>query len=665
MTEGQAGKRAAQLRAELEAHNRSYYVLDSPSIPDYEYDALMRELSGLEEAFPALQRHDSPTQRVGGEALSGFSQVRHAVPLESLSDVFSPEELFSFDARVDGASTGGYVVEPKIDGLSVSLEYEDGAFVRGATRGDGAVGEDVTENLKTIRSLPLRLEGSRGRLIVRGEVYMPRRAFEEQNRERELSGLPLMANPRNAAAGSMRQLDPKITASRRLSVIVFNIQLCDEKSFVTHAETLDYLSSKGFQVPPYTLCKNISAAMKCIEELGEGRERFPYDIDGAVVKIDSLAARAALGSTSKAPRWAAAYKYPPEKKPSVVREITVSVGRTGVLTPKAVIDPVRLAGTTVTNVTLHNIDFIREKDIRVGDTIIVRKAGEIIPEALEVDFSKRPEGAEPFVMPETCPACGSKVMRDDEAAVRCTGAECPAQLARNLRHFASRDAMDIEGLGAALSEALVESGLIRSPADLYFLNKDDLMQLERMGERSTENLIAAAEKSKQAGLSRLLFAFGIRNIGQKASRQLAIRFRKLDRLFSAAEEELLALPDFGETMAKSLLSWLSSDQGRHMIERLKSAGVCMDCLEEAPASGGAFEGMTVVLTGTLPSFSRAEASKLIEARGGKVSSSVSKKTSMVLAGEDAGSKLTKARELGVRIITEEEFMKLIDMEGSL
>ena len=646
------------LRRELTQAGYEYYVLDKPTMSDFDYDHKLRRLEELEAAHPETVTPDSPTRRVGGQPLDAFTQVRHQVPLESLQDVFDFQELEAFDQRVKGVvPQAEYVVEPKVDGLSVALEYEDGLFVRGATRGDGQVGEDVTENLRTVRSIPLKISDAPPRLIVRGEVYMPKKVFHALNEERERRGEALFANPRNAAAGSLRQLDPKVAASRRLDIAVFNIQWPQEE-FSTHLETLDYLRNKGFKVIPHYSCAQVSQATERITEIGETRETFPFDIDGAVVKVNNLSQRAALGSTAKFPRWAAAYKYPPEVKPAQVVDIVIQVGRTGVLTPKAVLTPVRLAGTTVTNATLHNQDFISEKDIRIGDTVLVRKAGEIIPEVLSVVEDKRPEGTQPWFLPKTCPVCGAPVERDEDGAhTRCTGAECPAQLLRNLAHFASRDAMDIEGLGIAVVENLVNAQLVKTPGDLYFLKEEDVAQLERMGKRSAKKLLAALEKSKEQDLSRLIYAFGIRQVGQKAGKILAARFQTLENLQNATLEELTAVDDIGEITARNILDWMASPQSRHLIDRLREAGVNMTAAEQG--SDRRFEGMTFVLTGTLEKFTRDEASEMIEARGGKSSGSVSKKTTYVVAGEAAGSKLRKAQELGIPVLTEEEFLALL------
>ncbi len=649
-----------KLRKELEYHNKRYYVLDDPVISDYEYDMLMQQLKKLEAEHPELITPDSPTQRVGGKALSQFEPVTHQVPLESLTDVFSYEELFAFGDRMDSllSDAHDYVVEPKIDGLSMSLEYENGVFVRGATRGDGVTGENVTENLRTVRSLPLHIENAPERLIVRGEVYMSKSVFEALNAEREITGEPLLANPRNAAAGSMRQLDPKIAASRKLDIICFNLQYSSDGGYTTHAETLDAMKAMGFPVVPYTRYDKIRDCVERIEWLGENRGELAYDMDGAVIKINSLAQREALGSTAKAPRWAVAYKYPPEKKESRVLDIVVQVGRTGVLTPKVMVEPVRLAGTTVSAATLHNQDNIDRLDLRIGDTVLLQKAGEIIPEVLSVNKDKRPAEAVPFKLPELCPACGAPVVRDpDGAALRCTNPECPAQQLRNLAHFASREAMDIEGLGISVCESLLNAGLVKTAADLYYLEPQSVAMLDRMGEKSAAKLIAAIDRSREAGLARLLCAFGIRQVGQKAAKELASYFSDLDELMEASVEELTRIPDIGEITAGFIRDWFDKPQSQHQISLLREAGVSFASKEEK--KDDRFAGLTFVLTGTLQHFTRDEASAVIESFGGKASSSVSKKTSFVLAGENAGSKLTKAESLGIRILSEEEFAAMI------
>lgn len=656
----EAKERMEYLTRELEKHNHLYYVMDAPVIADFEYDAMLRELENLEKEHPELASPLSPTRRVGGVALSQFEKVTHAVPLESLQDVFSYEELREFDSRVrETVAQPEYTVEPKVDGLSVALEYVDGRFVRGATRGDGLVGEDVTENLKTVRSIPMTLENAPGRLIVRGEVFMPKSVFEKLNAAREERGEALFANPRNAAAGSLRQLDPKIAAERQLDILVFNLQLAEGVEFESHSQTLDYLRQLRFKVIPYDLCTDMDRAEGLIQSIDKKRYGLAYDIDGAVIKLNDLSLRRRMGSTAKFPRWAAAFKYPPEVKPTVVRDIIVQVGRTGVLTPKAVVAPVRLAGTTVTNATLHNQDFISEKDIRIGDTVLIRKAGEIIPEILEVELPKRPEGTQPYHLPATCPVCGASVVRDEDgAAFRCTGAECPAQLVRNLSHFVSREAMDIDGLGGAIVEQLIGAELIKTPADLYFLDREKVEALDRMGKQSTDNLLKAIEASKENDLSRLINAFGIRQVGTKAAKVLARTFGTLDALMNATEEELTAVPDIGGITAANLLAWFADSQSRDLIQRLREAGVNFASKEQITDTR--FAGMTFVLTGALSLFTRDEATARIEALGGKASGSVSKKTTYVVAGENAGSKLKKANDLGIPVLSEQEFLDMLE-----
>ena len=647
------------LRDELNAHGYRYYVLDDPTISDYEYDHKLRRLEDLEREHPEEITSDSPTQRVGGPALKEFQQVEHAVPLESLQDVFDGDEVREFLARVEETiGEAAYSVEPKVDGLSVALEYRDGVFVRGATRGDGRVGEDVTENLRTIRSIPMTLPEKLPRLIVRGEVYMSRAVFEELNAQREIAGQPLMANPRNAAAGSLRQLDPKVAASRKLDIAIFNLQLAEGKTFTTHTETIEYLASQHFKVIPNRCLSTADELIGEIDRLNDTRMEFPFDMDGAVIKLNDLALRETLGSTAKCPRWAIAYKYPPEQKPSELVDIVVQVGRTGVLTPKAVLKPVRLAGTTVTNATLHNQDYITDKDIRIGDTVIVQKAGEIIPEIVEVVKDKRPAGTVPYYLPTTCPVCGAPVSRDpDGAAVRCTGAECPAQLLRNLTHFASRNAMDIEGLGPAVMGQLVDSGLVSTAADLYDLQAEAIAKLDRMGEKSADNAVKAIAKSKENDLWRLIFALGIRQVGEKAAKVLAQHFGTMDALAAASEEELTAINDVGPITAAYIRSWMENPQSQDLLGRLKAAGVNMECQEKVLDSR--FAGMTFVFTGALERFTREEAGEMVEKRGGKSAGSVSKKTTYVVAGPGAGSKLRKAQELGTPVLTEEEFLDLL------
>lgn len=650
-----------QLRETLNHNGYLYYVLDAPTMSDYEYDRLNRRLEELEQAHPEEITPDSPTQRVGGKILEGFSPYTHEVPLESLQDVFSPDEVAEFCGRMEEAlgAPVEYSLEPKVDGLSVALEYRQGAFIRGATRGDGHVGEDVTENLRTIRSIPMTLPEKLPHLIVRGEVYMARSVFEELNAQREINGEPLLANPRNAAAGSLRQLNPKIAARRRLDIQVFNLMLAEGRTFATHAETLDYLASQHFKVIPHKIVSSVEDCQKEIVDLNERRSRYPFDMDGAVVKVNNLTDREKLGSTAKFPKWAIAYKYPPEKKPSRVLDIVVQVGRTGVLTPRAVLSPVRLAGTTVQSATLHNQDYITEKDIRIGDTVIVQKAGEIIPEIVEVDLTKRPEGTKPYELPEVCPVCGAPVFRDiDGAAVRCTGAECPAQLLRNITHFASRDAMDIDGLGPAVIQQLIDEKLIQNAADLYDLHAKEIAQLDRMGEKSAENAVQAIENSKSNDLSKLLYALGIRQVGVKAAKVLAAHFKSFDALSSASEEELTQISDVGAVTARFILDWLASPQSQDLMARLKAAGVNMK--STAQQMDDRFTGMTFVLTGTLTRFDRKAAEAMIEERGGKTASSVSKRTTYVVAGEDAGSKLQKAQDLKIPVLTEDEFVRMLE-----
>ena len=651
-----------QLRDTLNEHGYRYYVLDAPTISDREYDLLNRRLEELEAQHPEEVTPDSPTQRIGGKILEGFASYSHEVPLESLQDVFSGEEVAEFCQRMNEALEGEepvYSIEPKVDGLSVALEYREGVFVRGATRGDGRTGEDVTENLKTIRSIPMTLPDKLSRLIVRGEVYMSRAVFEELNAQRELQGRPLLANPRNAAAGSLRQLDPKVCAARKLDIQVFNLQLAEGKKFVSHQETLDYLASQRFRVIPHKTLTGSAACQAEIARINDERMEYPFDIDGAVVKLNSLTDRVLLGSTAKSPKWAVAFKYPPEKKYAQVLDIVIQVGRTGVLTPKAVLTPVRLAGTTVTNATLHNQDFITEKDIRIGDTVLVQKAGEIIPEVLEVDHSKRPDGAEPYRLPAVCPVCGAPVRRDEDgAAIRCTGAECPAQLLRNLTHFASRNAMDIDGCGPAVIQQLVESGMVANPADLYGLTTESVAKLERMGKKSAENLLQAVERSKQNDLSRLIFGLGIRQVGEKAAKVLSAHFRTMDALCAASVEELTEINDVGGVTAQCVVDYLTSSQAKDLIARLRAAGVNMESTAELVDER--FAGMTFVLTGTLSRFERKVAQTQIEERGGKVAGSVSKRTSYVVAGEAAGSKRKKAEDLGIPILTEDEFAAMLE-----
>jgi DNA ligase (NAD+) len=655
----EAKERILELTKLLNDANYRYYVLDDPTMPDFEYDRLLRELEELEAKHPDLAMPDSPTKRVGGEALSKFEKVAHPVPLMSLQDVFSPEELREFlEKTLEAYPDAAFSVEPKIDGLSVALEYENGVFVRGATRGDGVIGEDVTENLKTIPSIPMQLQGAPSRLIVRGEVFMPKRSFEVLNQRQEAEGKPLFANPRNAAAGSLRQLDPKIAASRKLDIFVFNVQLAEGVEFANHAESLDYLKQLKFKVIPFVMLSGADEIVDHVMAINENRGELTCDIDGAVIKVNDLFQRQRLGTTAKFPKWAVAYKYPPEIKPTVVEDIVVQVGRTGVLTPKAVVQPVRLAGTTVTNATLHNQDFITERDIRIGDTVLIRKAGEIIPEILEVDFSKRPAGAEAYFLPCTCPVCGAKTERDPEGAfLRCTGAECPAQLSRNIAHFVSRDAMDIEGLGGAIVDSLIEKGYLKSPADIYELTLEELSSLWQKGDTAAKKLLTAIEASKAQDVSKLIYAIGIRQVGAKTGKVLANHFGNLDALMNATEEELTAVPDVGDITAKSIADWFTQPQSRSMVEKLRSAGVNFE--SKRVITDARFAGMTFVLTGALTKFTRDEATEKIELLGGKASGSVSKKTTYVVVGENAGSKERKARELGIPILSEDDFLAMI------
>lgn len=643
------------LRQQVEYHRRKYYLEDAPEISDAEFDRMYRELEELEKAHPEFHDENSPIYRVGGMALDKFQKHIHTVPLKSLSDVFSFGELEEFLSRT--AECGDYTVEKKIDGLSVALIYKDGRFVSGATRGDGAVGEDVSGNLRTIASIPMTIPYT-GYLEVRGEVYMPKASFEKLNAQRENAGEPLFANPRNAAAGSLRQLDPKVTAKRNLDILVFNLQKCD-RSFETHAQTLDFISSCGFHVLDYRVAQNKEEVEEEIEAIGRERQGLSFDIDGAVVKINDLAMREKIGEGTNVPKWAVAYKFPPEQKPTKLLSIEVQVGRTGVLTPAANLVPVNLAGSTVSRATLHNIDNIREKDIRVGDTVVIQKAGDIIPEVVcsvkdEAHFARLV-----YEMPAVCPSCGEKVIRiEGESKTMCTNSACPAQRQRSIEHFASKDAMNIEGLGPAAVKALLDSRLISTISDLYTLEEGQLISLERMGKKSAENLLSSIEKSKEAGLARLIYALGIPNVGEKAGKALAKVYGDIERLFCATKEEISAIEDFGAVTAECVVSYFSHPQTRMLIEGLKKAGV--KTKEEPVEKGGAFEGKTFVLTGTLPTLKRAQAGALIEQLGGKTSSSVSKLTDYVLAGEEAGSKLTKAQSLNIPIIDEETFLEMIE-----
>lgn len=649
--------RAAELSKKLEEHNYNYYVLDDPQISDYDYDMLMRELKEIEAAYPQLVTADSPTQHVGGYAMNTFEKVTHAVQMGSLQDVFSKEQVVSFAEKCAEAlgQLPLFCVEPKIDGLSVSLEYENGELVRGSTRGDGFVGEDVTANLKTIRSVPKKLKRDIPLLEVRGEVYMSRSSFEKVIEQQELEGEKPFKNPRNAAAGSLRQKDPKITAKRGLDILIFNIQRSEGVEFSSHRESLGFLRELGFNVIEEYAADSIDKITARIDEIGETRSKFPYDIDGAVVKADSFDIREQLGATSKFPKWAVAYKYPPEEKETTLLDIEVNVGRTGAITPTAVFEPVELAGTTVSRAVLHNQEFISEKDIRIGDRIVVRKAGEIIPEVLR--SVSHGENSAPYHLPERCPVCGAAAVRyEDEAALRCPNAECPAQQYRNIIHFASKGAMDIEGMGPAVIQALLDEKLIETAADIYSLKAEDIAGLERMGEKSAQNLINAIERSKNAPLDRVIFALGIRNIGAAAAKLLCARFGSIEKIMEASAEEIAEIDGFGGVMSENTEKAFREPHFIHLIGCLKDAGVKMEY--ESEVKDDRFAGKVFVLTGTLPTLKRDEAKKIIESFGGKASSSVSKKTDYVLAGEDAGSKLTKAQELGIAIISEEEFLEM-------
>ena len=655
----QAKKRAEELTEQLNYHNKRYYDQDSPEISDYEYDMLLRELENIEAQFPQLAKEDSPTRRVGGERAEKFSPVEHTVPMESLHDSFSFDELRDFNSRVVNAvGAVEYVVEPKFDGLSVSAEYRGGMFVRGSTRGDGRVGEDITENLKTIKTLPMRLSKPVPYLEVRGEVYMSDASFERLLKFQEERGEKPAKNPRNAAAGALRQKDSRITAQRELSIFVFNIQQIEGEEITSHKQAIEYLAELGFPTSPYyERFSDIEDVISAIDHIGNMRGEFDFPIDGAVVKVDDLTQREELGSTAKFPRWAEAFKYPPEEKATILRDIEINVGRTGVLTPTGIFDPILLAGTTVSRATLHNEDFIKEKDIRIGDEVILRKAGEIIPEV--VSLSRRGENTVAFEMPKVCPSCGSPVTRaEGDAAVRCTNTMCPAQLMRNLIHFVSRDAMDIDGLGPAVLELLSENGLVHSPADLYKLTVEDISPLERMGDQSAANIIAAVEKSKQNDLSRLVTGLGIRMVGQKAARLICSKYPTIDELMNADRETLTQIDGIGSIMAESIAEYFSLPKTKELISEFKSLG--LDLTEPVTQTkSGVFDGKSFVLTGTLPTLKRSQASKIIEDNGGKVVSSVSKKTDYVLAGEAAGSKLEKAEKLGITVITEEQLFEMI------
>ncbi|MBP5231115.1 MAG: NAD-dependent DNA ligase LigA [Clostridia bacterium] len=659
-----ASARMRELESLIEYHSRRYYELDDPEISDAEYDRLFRELQDLEREHPDLASPQSPTKRVGGAVAERFEKVRHQGSMGSLSDVFSEEEFLAFDARIrETEPDADYCVECKFDGLSVALEYRDGRFVQGLTRGDGVFGEDVTQNLMTIRSLPLTLREPVPHLIVRGEVFMPKQVFAALNEKKEENGEKPFANPRNAAAGSLRQLDSRLCASRKLDLFVYNVQLCSEPLPDTHFEALERLRALGFPVSPHNrVCRNGDEALTRIREIGSMRADLPFDIDGAVIKVNRFSQREELGETASVPRWAAAYKYPPEIAETVIEDIQIQVGRTGVLTPRAAMRPVRLAGSTVSFATLHNEDYIREKDIRVGDAVRVHKAGDIIPEIVSVVPERRPAGSVPFRMPDVCPSCGEPIVREEgEAAVRCVNPACPAQLERSITHFVSRDAMGIDFLGESNVRTMIDAGLLHSAADLYVLTKEKILSLGKgYGEKSADNILGAIEKSKKAGLAKLLFALGIRHVGEKTGQTLADAYPDMDRLMAAGEEELMGLDDVGPEIARSILRFFQSPHAAELLRQLKEAGVSMASRSAEERKSNVLAGATVVCTGTLPTLKRNEAEALIRAHGGNPASSVSKKTSFVLAGEDAGSKLTKAKELGIRILTEEEFLNLIE-----
>lgn len=654
----EAKKRIDELKIQLEKANHNYYDLDAPTLEDDEYDALMRELRGLEQEFPELLTEDSPSQRVGGTAQNTFAKVRHEVQMGSLQDVFSEDDVREFVERVQKEGADEFTVEPKIDGLSVSLEYRDGVLTLGSTRGDGFIGEDITPNLKTIRTIPLNIPEKLSLIEIRGEVYMPKSSFAELCELQEKNGEPLPKNPRNAAAGSLRQKDSKITASRKLDIFCFNIQRAEGKEFKTHSESLEYIESLGFHViPDVRVCRTADEIVRRIEEIGQMRRSLPFDIDGAVIKVNNIALRAEIGATSKVPKWAVAFKYPPEEKETTLREIEINVGRTGALTPVALFDPVQLAGTSVSRATMHNQDIITERDIRVGDRIIVRKAGDIIPEV--VRSVSHTENSEPYFIPDICPVCGAKAVRDeDEAVIRCQNPDCPAQLLRSIEHFASRGAMNIDGLGEAIVEQLVQADLVHTVADLYTLDLQDLTALERFGTKSAQNLLDNIEKSKTNELDRLIFALGIRGIGQKAATLLCQKFGDMDRIMAAEPDEIAAIDGFGDILAQSVYNAMREPHRMALINRLKELGLNMSYSEQKVSDKLA--GLTFVLTGTLPTLKRDEAKEMIEKRGGKCSGSVSKKTSYVVAGEEAGSKLTKANELGITVLTEEQFLNMIN-----
>lgn len=670
MNKTQAKKRMEELRKLTEYYAQKYYDDDQPEISDFEYDMLMVELRNLEKSYPEFVSQESLTQKVGGHVKEGFQKVVHEVPLQSLQDVFSFEEIEDFLLRMDqkaeenGIKEVNYVVETKIDGLSAALEYKKGELVKGATRGNGLIGEEVTQNLKTVKTIPLKIKDEID-ITVRGEVFIGKEDFEKMNQEREENEEELFANARNAAAGSLRQLDSTITAKRPLDIYIFNVQKIEGKEFNSHFEELEYLAELGFHVNPIRIpCKNKDEVKKAIQDIGEMRENLSFGIDGAVVKIDDLKFREILGSTAKVPRWAVAYKYPPEKKETILRDIICQVGRTGVITPMAILDPVKVAGSTIAKTTLHNEDFIKEKELKIGDTVIIQKAGDVIPEIVEVKKEKRTGKEKGFQMPKKCPVCGADAIREEgEAAVRCTGIECPAKLLRNLVHFVSREAMNIDGLGENIIAQLLEKGLIHNIADIYSLTFEEIASLKKKGSKFAQNLMESIQKSKQNDLAQLLTALGIRHVGTKASKILARKYQTMEKLTQASKEELSEIKDIGEIMANSMIEFLEQEQTKDLLQRLEQAGVNMKSLEEV-IENPKWEGKTFVLTGSLENYSRKEAEEMIEKQGGKVANSVSKKTDYVLAGEEAGSKLTKAQELGVRILTEEEFIEGFKKDGS-
>ena len=665
MKETQAKKRVKELRKQLDYYAKLYYDEDNPAISDFEYDMMMNELKNLEKEFPNLIDKDSLTQKVGGTVKEGFEKVVHEVPLQSLQDIFSFEELEEFRERVKKAEEkyeikdNKFVVETKIDGLSVSLEYKNGEFVRGATRGNGEVGEDVTENLKTIKNIPKKLKENIN-IIVRGEVFIGKKEFDEMNEEREVLGETLFANARNAAAGSLRQLDSKIAASRPLDIFIFNVQKIEDKNFNSHYEELLYLEKIGFNVNPVKIpCETIDESIKAIKKIGNDREKLSFGIDGAVIKVDNLELREKMGTTAKTPRWAIAYKYPPEKKETLLKDIICQVGRTGAITPMAILEPVKVAGSTISKTTLHNEDFIKEKDLKIGDTVVIQKAGDVIPEVVGVNKKKRKGTEKDFEMPKVCPVCGAPAVREEgEAALRCTGIECPAKSLRNIIHFASREAMNIDGLGYKIIEQLIEKGLISNIADIYTLTLEDVASLKKNGTKFAQNLIDSIENSKQNDLYRLIAALGIRHVGVKGAKILAKKYKTMENLMKASLESLALVEDIGEITADSIYTFLKNDQTIDLINRLEKSGVNMKAIEDENADNR-FEGKTFVLTGSLEKYTRQEASDIIEKFGGKVSGSVSKKTSYVLAGEEAGSKLTKAQNLEIDIISEEQFEEMV------